>query len=314
MGFWKTKELRNFIRDFQPDVVWLDGSTNVFLDRLYLYVLNQAKKPGLIYLMDDNYTYQSMIGHRWFYHTLHRLSMRKVVKRCTGVLTISGKMKREFDSIFHVDSTLITKGIDFSHVTYKESATHAPIRLLYMGQIIYGRDHTLAMVIRALNKVNKEKSLIVLTVYTKNVIPNYLNSLAQECPYVEFHDAVPYNEVPEIIKGNDILLFMESLNNKYNRDARLSFSTKITDYLASGKCILAIGPEDCAPMEYFRDEDCAIVAHDQDELETGLKMLTNNKTVLDYSKKAFNTGLRNHDIKTMKERLYKALILLANKE
>ncbi len=312
-NLWKTKELNAFIQEFNPDVVWLDGSTNIFLDRLYLYVLRIAKKPGLIYLMDDNYTYKSMVGFRPLYYSLHRNTMRKVVKRCKGVLTISPKMKREFDALFNIDSTVITKGIDFTDIDYSQTVVHKPVRLLYMGQIIYGRDYTLASIIRALDEFNKSGVVIKLTIYTKNVIPNHLKKLLVESNSIELKNAVPYSMVPEVIAENDVLLFMESLNPKYNRDARLSFSTKITDYLASKKCIFAVGPEDCAPLEYFHENDCAIIAHNQEQIKKGLGRLLDAETINNYSFNAYNVGRSNHDKMFIQTRLYKVINETANK-
>lgn len=306
-NMWKTQDLKDFIHDFNPDMVWLDGSTNPFLDRLYLYVLRQARKPGLIYLMDDNYTYRSMVGFRPIYRFYHRVTMQRIIKQCKNVLTISSKMKREFDDIFKINSTIVTKGIDYSNFFYTYQQPHKPIRLLYMGQIIYGRDYTLASVIEALDEINRNGENIKLSVYTKNVIPMHLKKTVEKSNSVTFKDVVPYSMVPEVIAENDVLLFMESLKPKYNKDARLSFSTKITDYLASTKCIFAVGPEDCAPMEYFHDEDCAITAHNYDEIKQGLKDLTKEETIRRYSLNAYNVGKANHNMSTIRERLYRVI-------
>lgn len=300
---WKSKRLRQFIEDFGPDAVWIDGSTNIFLDRLYAYVLKVANKPGIIYLMDDNYTWKSMTGHGYLYHYLHRRSMSKVVSMCKKVLVISPKMKREFDEIFQVNSTIITKGIDYSNLKYEEPATHAPVRLLYMGQIIYGRDYTLSLILKKLAEMNEAGVRIEFSIYTNNFVPKQLDALIQDCKGVKLHKAVPYNEVPSVIAENDVLLFMESLSPKFSRDARLSFSTKITDYLASGKCIFAVGPEDSAPMDYFQEENCAIIAHNEEEIAKGLKYIAGECDFNELGKKSFLVGKKNHDKGIMERRL-----------
>lgn len=312
LNLWKTKGLSDFVMDFDPDVVWLDGSTNIFLDRLYLYVLKKTGKPGLLYLMDDNYTYKSMVGFSPIYYTCHRFTMRGLVNRSKRVLTISHKMKKEFDKLFGINSTIITKGIDYSHTDYLLPRVHNPIRLLYMGQIIYGRDYTLALVIKALDEINENGIKIKLSVYTKNVIPNYLKEVVKNSKSVSFEEVVPYSKVPDIMAENDVLLFMESLNPKYNRDARLSFSTKITDYLASTKCIFAVGPYDCAPIEYFEEEDCAITAHNYEEVKLCLLKLTEIEVIKKYSQNAYRIGKSNHDVNIIRERLYRVIYETAN--
>ena len=51
------------------------------------------------------------------------------------------------------------------------------------------------------------------------------------------------------------MLFAEAVDGEAAKISRLSFSTKLTDYFASGKCIFAVGNEDTAPMEYLKNED-----------------------------------------------------------
>ena len=307
LGRWRSKALESFIHEFNPDIIWLDGSTNIFLDRLYAHVLRISGKPGIIYLMDDNYTYKSLTEHRYLYHFLHRSTMRKVITMCKKVLVISPKMKKEFDKLFDIDSTIITKGIDYNNLKRQEQTLHTPVKLIYMGQIIYGRDYTLAILLKELSAINASAIRVEFSIYTNNHVSNTLRELIARCNGVTLENAVPYNEVLGVIKNNDVLLFMESLSPKYNRDARLSFSTKITDYLSSGKCIFAIGPDDSAPMEYFKDENCAVIAHNREEIVKGINLICDRHILEEYGKAAFEAGRRNHDMRIMEERLNKVL-------
>ena len=56
---WKSKELKQFVLDFDPDVIWMDGSPLPLMNRLYDYVLKIANKPAVIFMQDDVYTYES---------------------------------------------------------------------------------------------------------------------------------------------------------------------------------------------------------------------------------------------------------------
>ena len=93
------------------------------------------------------------------------------------------------------------------------------------------------------------------------------------------------------------MVFVESLEKKYRYTARLSFSTKITDYLKSGKCIFAIGDKDIAPIDYFKRFDSAITATSYEEISEKLKTLIKNQDLIfEYGKKAFECGKQNHSI------------------
>ena len=241
-------------------------------------------------------------------------SARRVIKECSKVYVISPKMKEEFDKIFNINSVILTKGIDYRRLVYTPLSVNDPLRLLYMGQVIYGRIDTLISVVRNLDIINKNGIKIKLTIYTNNYIKPATLSFLSESKSVEMKEVVPYEQVPEVIKANDVLLFVESLNPKYSKDIRLSFSTKITDYLTSGKCIFAVGPKDSAPMNYFQSEKCAIIAYTDEEIIKGLEYLLEPGIAQRYALRAFEVGRRNHDKQLMNERLFSGLkeIMLKN--
>lgn len=290
---WKSKELRQFLVDFNPDVVWFDGSPLILMNRLYQYVLRITKKPAVIFLMDDVYTYESCGS---FSQKIYKFFLRKhvyrVVKSCQKVFVISPKMKREYDVLFDINSTLLTKGITPIQ-NYTVPEVHKPIRLVYLGQIFYGRLDTIVQLVNALKEVNKESVLIDFSVYTNNEIPEGVRHQWQVLSFVHIEPPVPYNEVPKVIQQNDILLFVESFQKQQKNVARLSFSTKITDYLASGKCIMGIGPEDIAPIEYLQEEDAAIIVSDLQKLGSTLAAINEDK-IRYYAERAYELGAKNH--------------------
>lgn len=314
LGGWRTNELKSFIDDFNPDVIFLDSSPLVFMNRISAYVLNISKKPGVILLMDDNYTYQSVKGNipNSIYRFFLRNSIKPLIDKCEKVFVYSPKMKREYDAIFKTNSILFTKGLDISKINYNTYEVHDPIKLVYLGQVIYGRIYTLIAIAEALKKINSPRKKIQLHIYTNNTISESLKKklIANDCVFIM--DPVPYTEVPRIISESDVLLFVESFEQKYKNTARLSFSTKITDYLGSGKCILAIGPDDIAPIEYFTEEEAALIVTDLNELHSKLEYLCNQSIIKEYSQKAFDCAFRNHDIREKDSLLKSTLINIAD--
>lgn len=90
-------------------------------------------------------------------------------------------------------------------------------------------------------------------------------------------------------------MFLEDIVGSNNKKARLSFSTKITDYFSAGKCIFAIGPADIAPMDYFKREDAAICVNDKAQIERAINMLVSTPSIIDdYAEKALDCGRKNH--------------------
>lgn len=312
---WKSKELKQFIMDFDPDVVWMDGSPLSLMNRLYNYVLKIAKKPASIFMQDDVYTYESCgksFRAKIYKHRLRRW-VRKVVRRCDNMFVASPKMKREYDEIFGVNSTFIAKSIDFNANDVVNASRHQPLRMVYMGQVIYGRIYSLISIAETLKKINANGVKLQLSIYTSNQISDDLKSKLLVPESVFLCDPVPYTEVQNVIADNDIVVFVESFDPRFCKVARLSFSTKICDYLASGKCILAVGPEDSAPIEYFSDEDAALVATSTEAIEKQIIRLSNHQVVEEYVQKARDCALRNHDRKRMDKIIYNKLIEVAQR-
>lgn len=311
---WKSKELRTFIAEENPDVVWLTGSPLILMNRLSQYVVKQAEKPYCIFEMDDVCSYRNCGSNPFKY--IYRFFLRRRVKRlmqgAAQVFVISPKMKREFDALLGIDSIVLTKGIDFTHRPFVPSAPSQPVNMVYAGQLIYGRLSTVRKLAAALDEINKTGKRIVLSIYTATPIPDAVKAELTGKGSVVLHDPVPYAQVEEIIRQSDVVLFVETFDEKKKNIARLSFSTKITDYLSGGKCVLAIGPGDIAPMEYLRDNDAALTATCEQEITERLEYLLSSGVIEQYARKAYDCGKRNHDKAALDRMVFGKLEELAN--
>ena len=237
--------------------------------------------------------------------------MKKVVRQCDDMFVASPKMKKEYDSIFGFDSTFIAKSIAIDKVSTESQDIHNPIRLVYLGQVIYGRIYSLIAIAEALEKINADGVKIQLYIYTNNQIGEDEKKRLLVKDSVFLMPPVPYTEVPRIMTENDVLVFVESFEPKFCNVARLSFSTKICDYLAGNKCILAIGPRNIAPIEYFKDEDAAIVATSKEEIMMAINKLSDKNVVEQYIIKARGCLVRNHNRENMDNIIYNKLLELS---
>lgn len=312
---WKSKELKQFIQVFNPDVIWMDGSPLPLMNRLYDHVLKIAKKPAVIFMQDDVYTYESCgksLLEKIRKHHLRR-TVRRVVRQCDDMFVASPKMKKEYDAIFGFDSTFIAKSIELDKLPQIHQEVHTPIRLVYLGQVIYGRIYSLISIAEALRKINADGIKMQLFVYTNNQLSEDEKSKLLVKDSVFLMPPVPYSEVPRVMVDNDVVVFVESFEPQFCNVARLSFSTKICDYLASGKCILAIGPGNIAPIEYFVEENAAVVASSKDEIVKAIDSIANRETVEKYIDQARRCAVKNHNRQRMNELIFGKLSFLGNK-
>jgi hypothetical protein len=264
----------------------------------------------VLYSSDDNYSYTAVR------HTplplLHRFWLRhqekKLFKRASKVLVISPKQKEEYDALFHVNCGVLTKGIDFSQVEYQPKPLGNPIRMVYTGKLIIGRWKSLAKIAEALGEINRDKTKMVLDIYTTDTLTEE-QKIALNRNGCAVRGALALDQVQQVQKEADVLVFVESLEKKFRYTARLSFSTKITDYLKSGKCIFAVGDSQIAPIDYFSRFDSAVTATSYKEIGDKLATLVADVSLIEtYSRKAFECGKMNHDKQKMQQKLHDAIM------
>ena len=294
-GKWKSEELNRFLDSFQPDVILYSMDGYIHFNRICLYTKKYTHAKTIGFFVDDNFTYQQSDEalHRIF-RFFQRKSLRRLAANTDAFWAITNMTKREADAFFNIDCTVLTKPIR-TPPKYQETVPHKPLRILYTGNLQIGRDTSLVKVVNALREVNEKSVEFEVHVYTKTVLaPTILEQLS--CEFCHIYDAIPQAEVLELQKKADILLFLEDVDGKYAHKARLSFSTKITDYLCAAKCIFAVGCLDTAPMQYFKEYDAAVIAATEKDIADQLRTLADNPEKLnDYAKRACQCAVQNHD-------------------
>ena len=308
-GHWRGRRLRGFIKDFNPDLVFACIQPTVFSGWIERYVIKQAGTPFVCFLADDNYSYDSCIG---IFSYIHRFWLRKNVKwlseHCGQMFVIVEKEKEDTDYRFGTDSVILTKGIDFTNRPYIPHRVNTPIRIVYTGSLIIGRDKTMAAIADAINIINSNEVKAELFIYSPDLPKDHiLKRLETGCSH--FMGFINRSEVDKIQRDADIVVFAEALDGKQANIAKLSFSTKITDYLANGKCVFAVGREFIAPIDYFIRNDSAIVATSANQIEDRLKYIIEHPSIiLEYGKKAYDCALRNHEKRMVDNRFINTMI------
>lgn len=305
LGKWKTKELDKFLDEYDADVLFFPVYANVYMNRLQNYIRKRTKKPVILYVSDDNYSYKSIAKTPLSFFTRFwlRSQEKKLFKNAEKIMVIAPKQKEEYDRLFNTNSVILTKGIDFSAIPYEEKPLNKPVKMVYTGKLIIGRWLSLAKIAEALGEINKDETKVELDIYTTDALTDE-QKVKLNRNGCSVKGALTLDEVQAVQKQADILVFVESLEKEFKYTARLSFSTKITDYLKSGKCIFAVGDKDIAPIDYFNRYDSAVTATSYDEIGEKLKELIDNENrIIEYSKKAYDCGKEHHNLELMNKTL-----------
>ena len=145
LGLWKSKELDTFVKDFDPDILWIPIYYTCYTNNLALYLKKLTNKNMACYISDDNYTMHqfSLSPFYWIDRLIKRPKIKKVIQSASQLYVISEKQKQEYDKIFSISSKVLTKGADFTKdIVIPE--VHNPIRLVYMGSLGFNRWKSLA--------------------------------------------------------------------------------------------------------------------------------------------------------------------------
>ena len=304
LGKWKTPELNDYVDSFQPDIVVFDMSSYIHFNRICRYIIRRTEAKAVGYFWDDTFTYKQMpnFGYKAL-RFLKRKSLKKLAKECDAFWAITEKTKKEADAFFGIDCQIITKPIDFlPGESWQPYIPHEPIQMLYTGNLLIGRFQAIQAVSKALDRINADGTKVLLDVYSASYITP--EDLATLSPYVRMRGVVPQAEVLALQEKADVLLLAEAMDGPHSQIARLSFSTKLTDYLHAGKCILSIGAAGIASMEYLQQEDAALCATNEDEVYAQLQAITeDSEMIARLAQNAFDCGKRNHARPLIREKV-----------
>ena len=297
LPFWKSKRLKSFIDDINPDVIFTVFSNSVSLNKLIEYVVNYTKKPLMLYAWDDNYSFS---GTKSPFKNLLQLSgrkhMRKIVEMADKFYVISNVQKQDYEKWFNKPCEILTKSADFSLEPELKKEYGKPLQLVYTGNVLLNRWRSLELIVNALQKINENGIKAQLRIYTGNTLTEEMNSALNKGESSIVMGYAPASEIESIQKNADILVHVEGLDEKNKKLVRQSFSTKLVDYFKMARPILAVGPSDVASISHLIENDCAIYADNEEQLvKKLLEVIESAEKLNELSIKAYNCGNNNHD-------------------
>ena len=101
-------------------------------------------------------------------------------------------------------------------------------------------------------------------------------------------------QLKERLNTSDILVFAESFDPEQEEKVRYSLSTKVPEYMSTGRAILAIGPESVGSVSYLRDVAACVSSADQMD-EVLFRLLEDPELREQLGSSSRGKYLRNHD-------------------
>lgn len=316
VGRWKSPELKAFLDDFQPDLIFQPVYYSSYLNDIAQYIKAYTGAPMVGYISDDNYTLKqfSLSPLYWIDRLYKRRKVKKTIEQCELLYVISDIQKEDYEKCFTTPCKILTKGADFSGVPELKESCGSPLQLVYTGNIGTNRWKSLAMIADVLESINKDGTKAQLRIYTATPLTGKMEKALSRGDSSFLMGSVPASEIPRIQREADMLVHVEALDLKSRLAVRQSLSTKIVDYLKAARPILAVGPKDVASIDHLIRGDCALAADSREELERKLRQVLAEPARLDeWVRKAYVWGRLHHHKPDIQKMLTEDLRALCGK-
>ncbi len=294
---WKTNKFLEWLDRFSPEVVFFVGSNYRFSYNIALWIANERNIPFMLFCTDDYVTSKPTTNLFWwikYWGVKNRFI--KAINIAKRVFVIGDAMANEYSSRFGRECTVIMNSVDIPKIfpNYKKS-DRKYIKLVYAGNLGLNRWQPLTEINEYLMELRKNDIYGKMYIYSLNVPSGKVFNALNNPPSMGYYGSLKGDQLKKEIQDADIVIHVESFDKKNRHLTRLSMSTKIPEYLALGKCILAYGPSDVASIKYLIDNNAAVVACNRNELKQKLDLLLNG--IISKSKmgrKAYDLAIRKH--------------------
>jgi glycosyltransferase involved in cell wall biosynthesis len=246
------------LEKFAPEIILICPNTSWCL--LMGYKLTQYFQcPSLIYFMDD---WIATDNSRWLSSSVQKIA-DKLLKDSAGWLMISESLQAELSSRYQLKpqrSLIVHNPVDLSDKKPPKLVTtrEGTFKVIYAGSIWPMHYDALAAIAEAIFQLKCEGKDIELVLHTDECFWNQYKAKWQLWE-VTYGSLISYHELDKYLKRADLLLVASSFLPKYAHMTRSSVQTKLTDYMAAGRAILACGPSYSACNQFLKKWNCGLV-------------------------------------------------------
>lgn len=316
-GLYDKEALRQFIIEFNPDVVYCPRFFTPKLMRLERIVSSMTHAPFVAFTADNESSLNCYSWSPLFW--LRRVVIHRLFKRHVGLykhyFTFSEDQAQDYYRDYGLLTSTLYKCGSFAE-KFESKPVNKPIRMIYAGRLYCNRWKTLAAIGDALEKLNQDEEKMILDIYTADVLTSKQKRVLGGFKHLHVNAPITSSQLTEEYKNADIALHVESFDKEYRLATRYSFSTKIIDLMASSCAIMAICWEKHAGYQYLKNHDAALCVSDYDDVLPLLQKISERPALIqEYAEKAWCCGKENHSkeiIQSQIKKVFEPLIPFAN--
>ena len=267
---WYNKTLDKWIINESPDSILVLPGDSTFIYNIALKISKKHKISIISYFGDDYITEKENFDSKTsffdkIYDSILFKKIKELVDSSTGIVFISKSLEKNTKKEFGIKSNTKTIFTPYSSKNDNSHTINYPLRILYAGNLSLGRFESLLHIARVIEKINKSSTKYILDIYGPKPSNTNIDNIRMK--NINYNGVISQSEVEQEIKKSDILLHVESFNPQIIGIIKHSFSTKLSNYLASNRVILAYGSLEVNSIKYLQENNCAFVTDRISDLE-----------------------------------------------
>lgn len=263
------------IQEFSPQVIYTLGGGVSALRTAYA-LSRRLELPIVIHFM-DNWRH----GIQWDDNPLlkrYKRVLRKYCDKCyrrsTACIAVSPKMAEEYTRETGVYHSTLMNAIQVSEYMMEPRKPDGVLHFVYAGGLHLGRDEMLRTLGELIAKVSSDTGKKAdLVIYTSEENIAMYSGRFEALDVVHFRSAVAHDQIKTVYQQADILVHAENTAWIRNTFFRYSVSTKIPEYLATGRPVLFFGPADTYLYDFLKQNGIAYAVSTRKEAEEALHKL-----------------------------------------
>lgn len=256
-----TSSLHKYIKEFRPDVIYSPLGTIKFI-RLVDCIATRHSLPVVPHFFDDWPT--QLYSRGPFSAHLRKIlsgTIASLMRHVSIGLCIGDEMSVEYKSRYNIpfEPLMLAIADDKLVELAAPPMNRGQVILTYVGGLHLRRWKSILLLSHAIS--GQDCSIRVFA--PRQDLARYSNHFAHQ-PNVRL-GTLAVGEIPSALRESDILLHVESFDSDTSAYARLSVSTKLPQYMASCRPIIAIGPASLASIKLVKRAGCGIAITDESQ-------------------------------------------------
>lgn len=298
------------IKDFNPDVIYTLGGAIKTLKTANT-ISELFNIPIVLHHMDD------IISTKYTGWMIEKPARRMLLNAYGQTfnnsvvnIAIGPKMAEEYTVRFGLPHVWAMNCVDkIKTEIYKPQSKTV---FMYAGGLHSGRWKSLQTIARCISQLSCRGHDVELHIYTSlRDIKEHGDALRILAVKRLLH--IPHDQIDKHLALSDVLVHVESFETKYRNSVRLSMSTKIPEYLSSGRALMYYGPQEIASFTYIQQNEVGWCADNENDLYRVLEeaIIEINKRK-EFASNAQKVAIKNHIKESVQLTVRDTLLLSKN--